>query len=222
MLNKLRSPGTPLSLVAILALGACANPAVNNIPGPNLSANVDSVRIAWKSRTLGPIHTYQRLGLNCGGCKVTVTIQGVAGNQAFNPAHPPSSPQPVAHVVNSGNVDTQMYGFKPNYDAYFTVYADSTGAAVWGLVQIPHTGHNILVTRGRGVHGCLPPHMPYGTDADFQTCNGAHHVVRANGSILELATRGMQWIGAAIHAIDTPEDPGWISCTDGCCTLNAD
>src|SRR5438132_13423563 len=125
MLDKLGSRSAQLSLTAILALAACANPPVSNVPTRSLVMSADSVRIAWKALAVGPVHTYQRLGVNCGGCKVTVTIQGVAGNQTVNPAHPPSGPQPVAHVVNSGSVETQMYGFKPNYDAYFTVYADS-------------------------------------------------------------------------------------------------
>lgn len=214
------------TLAVGLAIAACRPSSLHmvSVPAAGVTSNTDSIRTAWAGIARGPSRTYMRIGKDCGGCLVPVAISAVSGNENFDPSNPPTAPNAVAYVVNSGAVPTEMYGFVPGADEYFVANRDAnTGAAVWEIVSIPRTARGVITIRkGNKVEGC---HHPKATKpaAAFRTCDGEHAsgtAVKGVPAFFQLAADGMDWLVAHAPAL-AGEDPAWIACSDGCCTFNA-
>lgn len=210
-----------VGVAAAMSLAAClpGRPTYVTLPAGMAMNNADSLRTAWGALPLGVSKQFMRRGKDCNGCMVPIEISAVAGEQTFDPSNPPTAPQAVARVVNRGGVETEMYGFKPNADEYFVVANDGTGQPVWSIVNIPRAAHGVATVRkGYKVKGCGHPRAT-NADAAFQTCKGKTHSFKP-ASLTQLAARGTDWIVAGILRL-YEEDPAWVACTDGCCTLNA-
>lgn len=190
------------------------------LPAGGAMSNADSVRAAWGSLAVGASKQFMRRGLNCNGCMVPVDIAPVEGEETFDPSNPPIAPRAVAHVVNKGSVPTEMYDFQPDADDYFVVARDSLGKAMWSIVNIPKQAHgSVTVFKGRGVEGCHHKKADKAAAA-FQTCAGAQHASQEREpSLMQLASRGLDWLVSTILRING-EDPAWIACSDGCCTMD--
>lgn len=209
------------ALFAVLMLAGCTPMAPSYVvmPAGGAMTNADSVRAAWGAIPVGASKTFMRRGKDCGGCLVPVDISPVSGEESFDPSNPPTAPRAVAHVVNHGAVATEMYGFQPNADDYFVVAKDSLGNAMWSIVNIPNPTHGVVtIFKGRGVQGCHHPKAKKAAAA-FQTCDGVQHTSQ-RPSMVQLAARGMDWLVASVLRLRA-EDPAWVACGDGCCTLDA-
>lgn len=162
-----------------------------------------------------------RNGKNCGGCQVWVWIGAFANEHHINVNNPPPYPgQPIALVINTGNVATDMYDLEPwtttIYDLY--VYSDN-GTPAWELRPRNSAGD-------RSRHGkptqCQPAHPPKDVDdADFSDCNhrdyGVSRTFRGfaaqDPSPLLVATAM-----SSMTASNLSEAGIWFSCSGGCCT----
>lgn len=224
MISTSRARTVAALTVAALGFSACISPPlpppiIHVPPGP-LVFSADSLHAAWSALPLDSVHTYKRAAIGCCNRKVWVSISGYANNDSVDVNNPPHTPRPVARVTNWGAYETEMYHFKPHYDAYIYVVADSSNKAVWGVVQFPPVMGSAVVTAGYTVHACPPPHAPNPGRADFKTCNGAHNPWASRSGVLTLASRSSDWIGWLLKKLEPPpEDPAWISCTHGCCTM---
>ena len=215
---------THAAVFALLLVAAGCTPPIKTayvvLPAGGAMGNADSVRTAWNSLSLGASKQFMRRGLNCNGCMVPVDIAPVEGEETFDPSDPPAAPRAVAHVVNKGAVATEMYGLQPDADDYFVVARDSLGKAMWSIVSIPKQAHGtVTVFKGRGVQGCHHKKADKPAAA-FQTCDGAQHASEGGRpSLMQLASRGVDWLIGTVLRINA-EDPAWIACTDGCCTMD--
>jgi hypothetical protein len=221
MMSTKQLATTRIRLVAgaALILAACSPPyGPGTAATVSVAANSKTMAATWESMLLNP-HDRQRRGKDCGGCMVTVRIWPIQGNYTVNPQHPPVTGVPVAKVKNLGNVETEMYGFKPGVDTYFVV-DDQGGSAVWALQEVTNAGTFHVRTDVSGPYvGCghIAASAP---NADFKTCLDAamEHGLTKGG--FRLASSSMDAM-SAFRAPPMEESPGWASCTEGCCTMGA-
>lgn len=170
-------------------------------------------------------HTRSRLGKGCGNCWTDVTIIASDTARHFGPGSPPSAGDsiPVAFIRNIGTTETVMYSIKPSTQADYVVYViNSSGNAKWILVEVPTGTTGQLKIKHRGeLHGCGHP-MVRRSEADFRDCD--YNITRTDSDAKLLFASRSSWQGPLANfmaktSLIVTEDPGWISCSDGCCTM---
>lgn len=185
----------------------------------------------------GPKHERRRKGKNC-NCANWVTIQSVGETEDIKPNDGPDPARLVAYIENQDlSRTTEKPQFKPKTQAvyYVQVSRDApTSRAKWRLLEFPAAGGGLILAVDSGwVNGC--GHPPYvAPDADFKACDGQHLTdstgMVASGSSFRpgmlratVLTRnvfsGFTSREAPWRAMLLGEDPTWISCNAGCCTL---
>ena len=197
------------------------------LPHRDSVVNLVALRARIDALPMGAGHTRMRIASTtaCSNCGTAVEIVAYAGAMGVGPNRPPSAPQAVARMTNIGPYPTQMYSMKTSAEAYYIVIAqaDSAGRTEFVVAEVPTTGATGLVRRVAkgGYRGCGhgPPKKNV---ADFRSCTFSSSLPEG---ILRLASQsgfeGM--IGRALMrasaAMAISEDPGWVSCIDGCCLL---
>jgi hypothetical protein len=172
-------------------------------------------------------HTRSRLGEGCGNCWTTVSISAYSWAKNYGAANFPANPgdmYPIGHIVNSGPVTTDMYSLKTNAYAEYDIYiTNDAGAAAWQIIEVPNAATGQLSIRSKGkLHSCGHSAKPK-SEADFRNCD---YGPQTKGEIRLAGESGLEELVARLLSRRGPafmvgEDPGWISCTEGCCTLSA-
>ena len=228
-----------LASVAIVPLVACNNenlarpglPAAVTIVLGDSATDLNALRAQIAVFDTGQTHIRKRKVEGC-ECGANVAIQSVGVTLDIKPDSGPAVPRLVAHIVNrdSANRPTEKPRFRPMSEAqyYVQVYRDAfTHAAKWRMLEVPTAAHGLVaVTDSGSVHGC--GHAAAATsDADFRDCDGwhPHYTARATGAKFASLTETTSLTGvmAFVRSMFRPaagtEDPTWISCSLGCCTL---
>jgi hypothetical protein len=218
------------SIASVVVAGGCSpnpspapvSPAFNVQVGTNIDLNAYRASLPTPPRTSG--HTHARLGAGCGNCWTNVSIQAYSWAKNYGAAHFPTNPgdmYPLGHIVNMGPVTTDMYSLKTNAYAEYDIYVtNDAGAAAWEIIEVPNAPFGRLTVRSKGkLHSC--GHTPKSSsEADFRNCDYS-----ATKSAIQLAgASGLEELVARLlsrkpNAVTVGEDPGWISCTEGCCIL---
>jgi hypothetical protein len=187
----------------------------------------------------GPKHERRRKGENC-KCANWVTIQSVGETRDIDPNDGPMPARLVAYIENQDPArTTEKPRFKPKTQAvyYVQVSRDAPSSrAKWRLLEFPAAGGGLIVAVDSGwVNGC--GHAPADSaDADFQDCSGYHFTdstgLVASGSsfrpgLLRATVLGRSVLSGFTNRNESrsaallAEDPTWISCNAGCCTLTS-
>lgn len=186
----------------------------------------------------GPKHERRRKGENC-KCANWVTIQSVGETRDIDPADGPVPARLVAYIENQDPVrTTEKPRFKPKTQAVYYVQVSRdvpSSRAKWRLLEFPAAGGGpILAVDSGWVNGCTGHPVATEADADFKACDGQHLTdstgMVASGSSFRpgmlratvltrnvfsgFTSRNAPWSAALLG-----EDPTWISCNAGCCTL---
>lgn len=189
------------------------------------SINLDEYR---DNRAFPPAgaHTRSRLAKGCTNCWTDVVIQAYAWSRFYGSDNFPAIGDDsilVGHIKNIGTRETEMYNLKPSTLAEYDVYVtNNAGAPGWVIIEVPNGPIGVLVAKGHGkFNACVGhPGHPAKSYADFRNCDyGAFR-----GGALKLASLA-GWEELIARALGkrngefAVEDPGWFSCSDGCCTL---
>jgi hypothetical protein len=196
-----------------------------------VTSTLDSLEGIFATLAGGRTRKRKVEGCDCG---VDVNIKPVGNVHLINPANGPERPQYVARIYNTDRNQTTEYPrFKPGKDFvyYVEIYRRTDGRAGWRLLEMTHPPQPVVtaVDSGRLV-GCS--HDPNTTpDADFRGCNGANPLYTdSSQDRLKVQTSSLTANPIYSRLVSTSraflvragrEDPTWISCTEGCCTLNA-
>jgi hypothetical protein len=212
-------------------------PAAFTIPPGGMATSALLEELAALPR--GPKHERRRKGLNC-NCANWVTIQSVGETRDINPADGPMPARLVAYIENQDLTrTTEKPRFKPKSQAIYYVQVsrdDPSSRAKWRLLEFPAAGGgSILAVDSGWVNGC--GHAPADSaDADFKDCSG-HHFTDSTGLVASVSSFRPGLLHATVlsrsvlslftipkpsrAAMAIAEDPTWISCNAGCCTLTS-
>lgn len=215
--------------------GTASAPAEFNVPPGGMATPALLQELAALPR--GPKHPRRRKAKNC-NCTNWVEIQSVGTTRDIDPTEGPMPARLVAYIENQDLTrTTEKPEFKPKSQAVYYVQVsrdESSSRAKWRLLEFPAAGGASIVAVDSGwVNGC--GHSPATSDdADFQDCSGYHftdstgfvasislfrpgllHATVLTRSVLSLFTIPKPSRAGMLRA----EDPTWISCNAGCCTL---
>jgi hypothetical protein len=147
-----------------------------------------------------------------------------------NPAKSPASDVLIARLSNAGPARDNFFGMQPSGKATYRLYATprfdaAHGAAMWKLVEVDGATGALTTVREGWFHDCQHNRVPTRADADFFPCTP--HPLGSKFAKFKKAGMFTGFFSDRILAMmfpaDTtdrdPNDPPWISCTTGCCTL---
>jgi hypothetical protein len=143
--------------------------------------------------------------------KIKVGVAAVIGQDSLSAGTTPEYGVVYVRATNQGNAEEARYGMKPgrNIEFYVVVLPDTGGTMKWRLEQLnTSAGSRQHTSIGTGPFiSCNHAWVP-GAKADFKTCANS---AMAHDSVVKL---GLRLQGGA-------DDPIWVSCSGGCCTVGA-
>lgn len=196
---------------------------------PTLVVNTTTDLDAYRARrpvATGGSHTRSRLAAGCNNCWTNVTITSYDWARFYgsdNFPNPGDQPVLVGHIRNNGTLKTVMYNLEPSTVAEYDVYiVNENGAPGWALLEVPTGPSGQLKFTGNGKFAACAGHptKPKNSTSDFRNCDyGARQSQPLN---LASVSGWEQLISRALKKAmpASLEDPGWFSCSDGCCTLS--
>lgn len=199
--------------------------AVFTLPGPTTSVNLVNYKAAFNAWQRQGGHTRIRVSDQtvCDKCGTAVTIEAYPWASAYGPNHvPPAGRQVlVGYLVNEGPYATRMYSLKGNHDADYFLFATNVGGQIgWEMRELGAGTTGPMPIRSQGMYTSCGHGPPSRNEADFRRCK---YESRRDSGILTLATSTSSWkdlvTSALRRLVPLDEDPAWISCTGGCCTL---
>lgn len=179
--------------------------------------------------TAGGVDTVLRAATGCtipGPCEVPIIIQLLDSTVDVGHDKPPGKDRVVALIKNAGQYTTTMYGFRPSSQAlyFLRLKAGPSPRATWRIAEFSieeeRVDHNFL----RGA--IMPCHTFEGekpSAVGFKNCDEPYESTSR--------ARRMSMLGFTVAPLsllrrhqDTTtqkrgEDPLWISCASGCCTM---
>lgn len=231
---------------SMLALTDCANISKPPLARPQIRAtmaipigqadvNLDSLRTQIQALPFsgtGWTRTRKRQGAMAG---VSVKIRPIGDSRSIDSASGPMSPTIVAWIQNQDLLYSAEHpAFKSKSQAQYLVqiYRDpTTSVAKYQIIEIPESSHGtVTVIMSDVLIQCHHDPKP-APDADFRSCTGAHEpsfAAAPNRTLLAYAHRSAgQRPGAALSYFPPVflngglviQDPTWIACNSGCCTL---
>lgn len=199
--------------------------------GPASGMTGDELRAAVLATAKAGSHTRPRRCtsyFSCffGGGKTDVTITATQDIEKLNSTNA-GQYGTIAAMVDGIHHDTEGYPFRKNDLYAFIVYPETpTAAAYWELQEIvknstgPSYSHSV-VDHGM-FHECTKGANLYwdNSTADFLACNRAPHptpVVTHMGMFGGFGS----FLLNLMNFREGDDDPAWISCESGCCTMSA-
>ena len=228
---------SPVCAVAVagLVLAGCTKKVENTPDTATVQANFNGDSLRNQIQALpfsGPGHTRKRKmqGQPVG---VRVKIRPVGDSWMIDSAVGPAIPTIVAWIENqSHDTTTENPVFKPKDEAQYLVqvYRDSVNPeAKYQIIEVPSDAHGTVSVIKSGVLiGCHHGPKPH-PDADFKSCDGVHTPfgVAANPTPFSFANmsggpslRVVSFVRSLLSSVAVLEDPTWIPCNAGCCTLS--
>lgn len=187
-----------------------------NLPAPDATVDLDGYRNAFNkwNRTGG--HTRAR---NAGSETVDVTIEAYPWAHSQGPRHVPEAGDAVlvGRLVNMGSATTDMYSLTPGAE-YYLFATNVNGATGWEMREVGSGSSGTMPIRASGLYNSCGHSPASKSEADFKDCTMAaasHHDLRLASSS-GFAALIESWLAAKPKLRD---DPAWISCDGGCCTL---
>lgn len=113
-----------------------------------------------------------------------------------------------------------MYGLRPGFE-YFLFATNVGGETGWEMREVGPGSSGTMPIRARGMYTSCNHPPASKSEADFRECTAesskASEVKVASSAGMSAAI--LEWI-AARSKQGFLDDPAWISCDGGCCTLN--
>ena len=146
--------------------------------------------------------------------KIKVGVAAVVGQDSLSAGTTPQYGVVYLRATNKGDAEEARYGMKPgkHLEFYVVVLPDSGGKMQYRLEQLDtRAGSRQHSSIGTGPFvGCGHAWVA-GARADFKTCANSASAHAARDSVVKL---GLMLQG-------TDDDPMWISCGQGCCTVGS-
>ena len=178
----------------------------------------------------------------CRYCAVRVRISTITRTGIFDPTPAPSSPKAVAHLENLGNAVEAYYGLKPDDEADYYFWVDSTAgdSTRMTVIEVPRSHGLVRAGRQKTVKHCHR-HAPDSTraDADFleyrPPCTepgfsmpGTEPGYRRTGerNLTSVSEASLFSAAGLMNLLKRAAPPlpaisyslaGWIDCNSGCC-----
>lgn len=232
MKKFLNQTGKPLIILSAVMAGSCTSSPPPPPPQPTFSVHfntpIDLVqyRASFPAANPSGAHTRSRLSTECPNCWTNVRIEAYASAKNWGAENFPNTPggvYPIGTITNLGNFPTVMYSLKPSTEAdYRILITNENGVPGWAIVEsskIALFGAVTVKAKGK-LKGCHHAKKPK-SEADFRNCD---YEGSARSPMNLASTSGLDIIARFMSnerkKSMTLEDPGWISCTEGCCTLS--
>ncbi|CAN5369799.1 hypothetical protein BH09GEM1_BH09GEM1_30040 [soil metagenome] len=143
--------------------------------------------------------------------KIKVGVAAVVGQDSLSAGTTPQYGVVYIRATNKGDAEEARYSMKPgkHLEFYVVVLPDSGGTMKYRLEQLDtRAGSRQHTSIGTGPFIECPHRWAPGAKADFKTCASA---AAAHDSVVKL--------GLLLQGGD--EDPMWVSCSTGCCTVGS-
>lgn len=202
--------------------------AIMTLPSGTTQVNLGNYRTTFNSWQRQGGHTRVRIAsaLVCPKCGTAVTIEAYAWANGYGPNRvPPVGKQVlVGYLKNTGPYATEMYSLKGNGDAEYYLFATNVGGLIgWEMREVGPGTTGTMPINSHGMYTSCGHGRPTRNEADFRRCN--YESKRVDGVISLASADGWKdLVARALRAVKAPpldEDPAWLSCTGGCCTINA-
>lgn len=147
------------------------------------------------------------------GSTTNVEICASPGAREWGPRKaPPGNGSPVARMRNIGAHQEARWGLKPNNTYSIWLHSGITGETMYTII-----GSGVNVTGP--YHGC--GHAPADSSrANFGTCAENPHPLAGGARSRGPSSSGE--LDKGEHTLlDRGTGPAWVSCTEGCCTTDA-
>jgi hypothetical protein len=158
------------------------------------------------------------------GGKIDVYIALGDTAPIVNSSTPPTSDVALGWISNSGSKKEKVYGFRPNDKANYTLYARSqSNGGGWRIEEDPVGGGPTDPNWKTGQFVVCDTHPAAGPDVGFKNC-GAESSTAATMTKSSMTGGFFNALFGRVLALilkpatDPLDAPGWVACTDGCCT----
>ena len=197
--------------------------------------NLDSVRAQIGSLPFSGAGYTRKRKMKDHPIGISIKIRPVGDSYLIDSASGPPTPTIVAWIENQNLGSTsENPEFKPKNQAQYLVQVYREVAnpeAKYQIIEVPSGLRGTVTVIKSGIlipcHHPLPPHP----DADFRSCDRVHEPYAAAPSRTPFAYAQMSTWGQSRRAVsylrsffvNSPpvvEDPTWIACNAGCCTLS--
>lgn len=158
------------------------------------------------------------------GESTAVLIVAYDGSRHLSPKNPPKQPTLLAHIENLGTASSTVWSLQPVKDAEYDItLQDDAGAAKWTLWEITTAG------RTATYHGtykdCGHKNQWTVSLADWANCDTSPGNDAASSTPMITSSMSMfggvaTTLGKYLAMFQGPDDPAWISCSAGCCTID--
>lgn len=148
------------------------------------------------------------------GTTTNVEICAAPNAREYGPSKaPPGLGAPVARMRNIGTRREARWGLKPNNT--YSIWLHSGGTTGGTMYTIIGSGVNVTGT----YHGCK--HDPAGSSrANFGNCADNPYPLAGSARSRGPSSSGEE--GKSEHTLlNRATGPAWVSCTEGCCTTDA-
>lgn len=233
------SPRVAVSMgIALVWMGCAPNPAPVDqapavqygfvMPPPGTLTDLNAYRSRRPPVPAKSERTRSRLAKNCANCWTDVTIRPYDKSDLYGPHDnkpPVTSWVPVAHIVNAGPSNTVRYDLEANTSADYDVYlANEAGVVLYKIVRVPVGASGELTVVESGLYLACGHEKKPKAEADFRSCKYDGVRITEGPALLRLASADSRGgIGSGLFDLKFPraaaEDPGWLACTSGCCTM---
>lgn len=235
MMRNTRNHVTALSAAAVFSLCACARTEKS-------AEVVDTSAAAASVMTPTPPKGNPFTREDSTGGSLTVNV-AVAWDSAIivDPANPPHTRTLLAYFTNDGPGNEKVYHFQPKAAFTYKLYADTTkdpttGTTAWSFDQVNPGGVQTHSKTHGSFHDCKDgPHNTH-ANAGFKKCGvptwWPDSSKTASSTVMKSSMLSNPFLKRAYSAIvaviqdayakkldGNPDDPAWIACTGGCCTL---
>lgn len=144
---------------------------------------------------------------------------------------PPNADALLGKIENVGNKKEKRYKFKPESEAVYYLYAKSSlvgGSTGWYITEEKKNGQEKPFLEGSFGLCDAMAHPPASANIGFKRCERLGQR-QTNVQVAELVPTGyVEMLYRRALALITnfktsrrsmSNDPGWVACTDGCCTM---
>ncbi len=166
--------------------------------------------ISWTTPNIGPRDCQDPSRCAMNG-KIRVAISANTEAQLITSQNAGANGTVIASMDLQGPYKTAMYKLVPGNFTYYVVVFPSGSSLTWKLVQVGDSGNAPVRIIGNGeFRPCVSDQKAWGNpDANWEGCVGNNHV--GNASFQAHLDSGGDGGG---------EQPGWLSCSEGCCTVS--
>jgi hypothetical protein len=218
------------TLIATVLFTSCAK---KEAPATDTTVAVTSTAVTATpmTRSYGPAQPFQLLAED--DSSITVDTEVLTSAIIVNRTTPPATDTLIGRILNTSSKKEKRYKFKPQDQAEYYLYASHntvSGSTGWYINERKKNDKEKLFLSG-SFGPCESSHPSSAANLGFKWC-GSFGPRPGAKAMKKSSMLGGGWLGSLYaHALsiipgynalaprDGTDDPAWVACTDGCCTL---